>query len=236
MAVLVPGPEGYTDLEGLVSAVRTRRQALDRQAGEATAVATQGKACEAEVERLRAAQELYSQLGALFTSIGEQAQETAHRQVEELVTGALQAVFGYNLSFHLVPGERGGQVTVDFVLRSFYKHEVPGHGSEMKVFDTPVMEARGGGMAAVVGFVLRLVILLLTPGARRLLALDESFAHVSASYESAVAELLREVADKAGVQIVLVTHSTAYSEHADVRVRLALGPDGVTEVHEGESE
>jgi hypothetical protein len=33
-----------------------------------------------------------------------------------------------------------------------------------------------------------------------------------------------------------VTHSTAYSQHADTRVRLVLGPDGVTEVHLGESE
>lgn len=89
---------------------------------------------------------------------------------------------------------------------------------------------------AVVGFVLRLVVLLLTPGARRFLALDESFAHVSASYEPRVAEFLREVADKAGVQIMLVTHSNAYGDLADAKYRLVLGADGKTEVFEGESE
>lgn len=211
----------------LSAAVRQRRGELDRQAGAALEVARQGKAAEAEVAELRAAVELHEKTGALLTTVGEEAQETARHQVEELVTRALQVVFGDNLSFHLVPGERGGQATVEFVLRSrFGDREV----------DTPVMDARGGGMAAVVGFVLRLVVLLLTPGARRFLALDESFAHVSASYEDAVAEFLREVADKAGVQILLVTHSSAYSQHADARVRLVLGPDGVTEVHLGESE
>jgi ABC-type branched-subunit amino acid transport system ATPase component len=104
------------------------------------------------------------------------------------------------------------------------------------VVETSVLDARGGGMAAVAGFVLRLVVLLLTPGARRFLALDESFAHVSASYEPRVAEFLREVADKAGVQVLLITHSTAFSDLADARYRLTLGADGITQVHEGESE
>ena len=88
-------------------------------------------------------------------------------------------------------------------------------------------------MAAVVGFVLRLVVLLLTPSHRRFLALDESFAHVSASYEPRVAEFLREVADRAGVQILLITHSDAYSDLADVRYRLSLAPDGTTVVEKG---
>lgn len=91
-------------------------------------------------------------------------------------------------------------------------------------------------MAAVVGFVLRLVVLLLTPGTQRFLALDESFAHVSASYEPRVAEFLREVADKAEVQILLITHSDAYSDLADARYRLSLGSDGVTVVEEGVTE
>jgi hypothetical protein len=216
-----------SQVSSLAAEARQRRGELERQAGAALEVARQGKATVREVDELRAAVELYEKTAALLTTIGEEAQDTARHQVEELVTRALQVVFGDNLSFHLVPGERAGQATVDFVLRSKFAD---------RWVDTPVMDARGGGMAAVVGFVLRLVVLLLTPGARRFLALDESFAHVSASYEDAVAEFLREVADKAGVQILLVTHSTAYSQHADTRVRLVLGPDGVTEVHLGESE
>jgi DNA repair ATPase RecN len=91
-------------------------------------------------------------------------------------------------------------------------------------------------MAAVVGFVLRLVVLLLTDGARRFLAMDETFAHVSESYASGVAEFLREVADKAGVQLLLITHSPVYGDYADANLRLVLGPDGITQVHEGETE
>jgi hypothetical protein len=174
--------------------------------------------------RLRSKAELEGKVAALLTTIGEERQESARAQVEELVTRALQAIFDKNLSFHMVQSVRANRAEVDFVIRSTYGGEV---------IDTPVLDARGGGTAAVVGFVLRLVVLLLTPGTRRFLALDESFAHVSASYEPRVAEFLREVADKAGVQILLITHSDAYGDLADARYRLSLGPDGITVVEEG---
>lgn len=209
------------DLAALQQQVRSARQQADRQAGEAAQVARAGKACQAEVTALRAQLELHSRVTAVLTSIGEQRQERAQRQVEELCTRALQTIFSETLSFHLVQAVKGNQAVVEFVLRSRYGD---------REIDTPVLEARGGGMAAVVGFVLRLVVLLLTPGARRVLFLDETFGHVSAEYEPRLAEFLREVADKAGVQILLITHSDAYSDAADQRYRLALGPGGVTEV------
>jgi DNA repair ATPase RecN len=211
----------------LTRQVRARLAELDRLAGQAEQLARQTERAEAELEEFRRQSELHSQVAALYTTIGEEAQEIAREKVEALATRALQVVFGENLSFRLVPGETGGQATLKMMIRSDY----PGGPVE-----TPVLEARGGGMAAVVGFILRLVQLLLTPDIRRIMLLDETFAHVSASYEARVAELLREVVDKARVQIVLVTHSPVYGDYADKVTRLELGADGVTVVHPGESE
>jgi ABC-type lipoprotein export system ATPase subunit len=45
---------------------------------------------------------------------------------------------------------------------------------------------------------------------------------VSADYEPRLAEFLAELVARTGVQIIMVTHSDAYSEHADVRYRFAL--------------
>jgi DNA repair exonuclease SbcCD ATPase subunit len=200
---------------------------LEREAGLAAEVGRRGREAQAGVARLKAAMEVQEKVAVLLNSIGEERQEAARRQVEELVTRALQAVFDKNLSFHMIPQVRANRAEVDFVIRSTFGEQA---------VDTPVLDARGGGMAAVVGFVLRLVVLLLSPGSRRFLALDESFAHVSASYEARVAEFLREVADKAGVQVLLVTHSDAYGDMADARFRLTLGPDGTTQVEEGSAE
>lgn len=215
------------DLDLLERLASGRRQQLDRLAGEASQVARSGIEARDRAAALRESLELHEKVSAVLTRIGEQRQESAQRQIEELVTRALQIIFGENLSFHVVQSVKASRAEVDFILRSTYGNQV---------VDTPVLEARGGGMAAVVGFVLRLVVLLFTPGARRFIALDESFAHVSASYEPRVAEFLREVADKAGVQILLITHSSAYGDLADAKYRLTLGADGITKVHEGESE
>ena len=208
----------------LALAVRQARKDADREAGEAAVIGRQGKAAKAEVARLRESLELHEQVLGVLTSVGEARQESAQRQVEGLVTRALQSIFEEGLSFHLIQEVKANRAEVDFVLRSKY--------GDTEI-DTPVMEARGGGMAAVVGFVLRLVVLLLTPGARRVLFLDESFGMVSAEYEPRLAEFLRQVADKAGVQIVLITHSKAYDDLADTSYELSLGADGSTQVAQG---
>jgi DNA repair ATPase RecN len=210
----------------LTAAVRQRRSELDQQAGAAAEVARQRQEAEARCAELERAIEVEDQAVRLLTSIGEERQESARHQVEELATRAMQVIFGEELSFHLVAGERGGQATLEFMVRSRYGDTA---------VDTPVLGARGGGLAAVLGFVLRLVVLTLTPGVRRLLVLDESFAHVSAGYEDRVAEFLREVSHQMGVQVILVTHSPVYASYADKRYRFAM-KDGVTQVHEGESE
>ena len=152
----------------LALAVRQARTRADTEAGQAMVIGRQGKAARAEVARLRESLELHEKVLGVLTSVGEARQESAQRQVEALVTRALQVIFGEELSFHLVPSVKGSQAVIDFVLRSRY--------GDAEV-DTPVLDARGGGMASVVGFVLRLVVLLLTPGARRFLALDESVWH-----------------------------------------------------------
>jgi DNA repair ATPase RecN len=217
-----------TGLAVLAAAAGKLRRDLDVQAGQALALALRGQAAEAERDRLVTLKETYDKTCALLTTIGEAEQDIARSQVEGLVTRALQVVFGEELSFKLKPGTRANQAVLDMVLVSEYG------GTTL---ETPVLDARGVGMAAVVGFALRLVIMLLTPETevRRLLVLDETFAHVSASYESRVAEFLREVADTAGVQVLLVTHSNAYGEKADSRYRLSLA-GGFTEVHPNETE
>lgn len=195
-------------------------------------MALEGKRVQQRVRDLTAAVALHEKASQVLTSIGEEQQEYAQHQIEELVTRGLQLVFDESLSFHLVQSVKANQANVDFVVRTSIKSPKGDFDSSVEVFETSVMEARGGGLAAVVGFMLRLVVLLLTPEARRLLVLDESFAHVSEDYEPRLAEFLREVADKAGVQIVLVTHSRAYDDVADKQYRLQLGRGGHTEAKE----
>jgi hypothetical protein len=216
-----------TDVAALAGAVRDRRRFLDRQAGRAQRVAADGLAVEAAIARLEFEVDVHAKTSAMLTTIGEQAQESARGQFEALATQALQYIFGEEFSFRFEPGESGGQATLEPLIWSR-------HGSQM--IETTVTDARGGGMAAVIGFVLQLVMVKLSPKVRDIMFLDEPFAFVSEAYAGRLAEFLREVADRIGVQLVMITHDRVYAEHADVRVRFALGRDGMTQVFEGEVE
>ncbi len=130
------------------------------------------------------------------------------------------AAFHDDLTFHLVPVVRGNRPEVDFVVRSHL---------DGQTVDTPVMDARGGGLAAIIGFLLRLVVLLLSHGKDSVLFLDETFAHLSADFEQRLAEFLRDLVDQTGVQVIMVTHSDAFSDLADRRYRFTL-TSGVTTV------
>lgn len=197
------------------------RRIVERQRGEAYALATQGKAILTEIAQLNQVIDLHEKASHVLAAIGEQRQERAQRQIEMLVTQGLQTIFDDGLSFHLVPGVRAKTPVVDFVVRS----ELDG-----TVVDTDVMTARGGGLAATVGFLLRLVILLLSRQRQdTVLFLDETFTHVSAEYLPRLIGFLKDLVAKTGVQIVLVTHEEAFLDAADTIYRFHL-VNGVTKV------
>jgi predicted ATPase len=198
------------------------RRTLDRERGEAYALATSGQQVNEQIKHLTDVVELHEKAAHVLTAIGEQRQDAAQRQIEALVSTGLKTIFGEELSFHLVPGVRAKTPVVDFRVRS-----VLDDGS---IVETDVMDARGGGLSATVGFLLRLVILLLSRHRQdTVLFLDETFAHVSAEYLPRLIEFLKELVAKTGVQIVMVTHEDGFLEAADVTYRFEL-VDGVTRV------
>lgn len=202
-----------TTLDSLVVRSRQRRRALDQLQGEARSVLLRGKELQAEVARLSELAEDLDRVTVLLNSLGEERQLKAQSSIEELVTRGLRMIFDDTLSFHIVQSTRGKTAAVDFVVRTSL-------GSQ--TIDTPIMDARGGGLAAVVGFLMRLVVMLLGQGkagrdgvSENLLVLDETFAHVSAEYLDGVGQFLREVVDRTGVQIVMVTHQEELTQYAD---------------------
>lgn len=219
-----PAARPMADIDTLTERLRRARRTLDRQLGQAEAIARQARQYQDEIAQLAAEVETLGRAGAVLTSIGEQRQADAQHTIEQLVTQGLRTIFDDDLSFHVVPVVRGNRPEIDFVVRSTVTT-----GPQPATVDTPVMDARGGGLAATIGFLLRLVVLLLRSRERghTALLLDETFAHVSAEYEPRLAEFIRDLVDKTGVQVIMVTHSDAFSDLADTRYRLSL-QDGLT--------
>jgi DNA repair exonuclease SbcCD ATPase subunit len=209
-------------LEQIQYTVTQRRRDVDWKVMQRKVATDSVAALTAEVAALKAGIELHTQAAGLLNTIGDERQNAVQQQIEGIVTQGLQLVFGDELSFHLVSSVRSNAAQIDFIVRTTFPD-----GSTL---DTPVMDARGGGVAAVVGFLLRFTLVMLTPGARKFLVLDEFAAQVSAEYEPRLAEFLRSIVDKTDAQILMITHSDAFGDVADRVYRFKLDAQGRTQV------
>lgn len=215
-----------TDLSTLSLRVRNRRRELDSLRGEERTVLSRLDEFGAELVDLADNIVIYERVNTLLNSIGEKRQYAAQGAIEQLVTRGLQTIFDESLSFHIIQDVKARRAEVSFVVRTTLKD-----GSKV---DTDVMNARGGGLAATIGFLLRLVVLLLRDEGKKdiFMVLDETFAHVSAEYLDGLRDFIRQIVDKTGVQILMVTHQPEFAESADKVYRLSTS-NGKTVVREG---
>lgn len=212
-----------SEIDGLVQLFRQRERELERALGEARRIMEEGRRAKEEVARLEERETALQAAAGVLASFADQRQAEVQAQVEGLVTHGLRAVFGPDITFEIRTSTRGRLAASDFVVTTTLDGER---------VETSILDARGGGVAAVAGFLLRLVILLLRQDARPALLLDESFAQLSAEYEPKMADVLRELVDRTRAQVVLVTHSDAYSDQADIvyRTRLDAGQTKVERI------
>lgn len=212
------------ELRGRVS--RTVRE-LHEQAGEVRALATRGQKLTGELADAAAAKETAERVAGVLSKLADEKDAAAREQVESLVTAGLQAIFGDGgevLSFHMVKSTVRSATNVEF--------EVHTTKPDGEVIVTDVLSARGGGVAAVIGVLLRVVLILLTreTGQRvsDVLVLDESLAHLSADRLEAAGAFLRTLVEHFGLQVVMITHQEELVDSADVVYKLALNGEGVT--------
>jgi hypothetical protein len=187
----------HRGLRARLLSVQTRRETYTEQRDKATTELAVAK----ERQRINAGAQM------LLSAVATERQTQFRESLETLVTHGLRTVFAdETLRFHIVEEVKRGRPHVEFEVESVM---------DGQVVRTGVLDARGGGLAGLVGFFVRLSVLLLG-GHRRIMLLDETFAQLSTGYEPQMAAWLADLCDKAQVQIVMVTHSDAYSEHADV--------------------
>lgn len=213
------------DIDELTVAIRRKRRELDEREGARKSLLALKDSHTAEVAGLSTAIVELDKTATLLTSIGEDQQLKAQESIEKLVTEGLQTIFDDTLSFHILQKVSGKNATVEFKVRT----ALP----DNRVVETDVLDARGGGLAAVIGFLLRVVVMLLEQDGQKekILILDETFAHVSEDYLAPLGEFLKELKNETGVQIILVTHQQEFTDHADKVYRFSI-KDGKTIVKE----
>jgi hypothetical protein len=131
----------------------------------------------------------------IVQQVGQAVQQEAHDRLAGVVSRCLEAVFDEPYTFKIVFDRKRNQTEARLV---FVRD-----GLEVSPLD-----AAGGGVVDVAAFALRLSCLMLKrPQPRRLLVLDEPFRFVSESYRPRIKAVVENLAEKMGIQILLVTHA-----------------------------
>ena len=138
--------------------------------------------------------EVLTKVEAFFNVLADKRRDLLEGRVQALVDSGLKKVFGSQYSFRVRSSMRGKNLKTEFFLEE-------GKG------EINILDAAGGGIADVVSFLLRVVMLVLQkPKQRRLLILDEPFKWVSEDYAEAIVELLQQLSEQLAIQIIMITH------------------------------
>lgn len=153
-------------------------------------------------------------VGELLKVVAEKREAKFRKGLEALVTQALRAVFDDDsYTFFIEQDVKRDQATARLMLE-----RVDENG---ELFRTPIKGYHGGGVIDIVAFVLNAIVLtLVKPRRRRTLWLDEPFPQVSKAHRPRVAEMLKWLHEKTGLQFVIVTHEDEYLSVADTVFRV----------------
>lgn len=181
--------------------------ALERERGVVAALASKGQHALDEVAKAIEEAAAHEEAAKLLAEYSDEKQAEIIKTIEQITSIGLSQVFDEPIELTITPVVRARRVELDIKVRT-------------GTLETPILEARGGGLAAVAGFLLRACVVLLKPDARRLLVLDEVFAMLSEDYLSRMAEFLRTLCEETGLQIILVTHQDEFKDAAHTVYRI----------------
>ena len=169
---------------------------------------------ETEVARGEELVQVADQVRVFFNVLAEAQRLEMQQKVEGLVDYGVQMVFGPHYRFKVVSELKGKSVRTEFFI-------------ENDGLRLPILDATGGGVGDVVAFLLRVVMLcLVRPVQRRVLVLDEPFKFVSAAHFQTLGDLLRELTNQLGLQLIMVTHKVELVEPATTVIRVSKGLTG----------
>lgn len=139
---------------------------------------------------------------ALILEIAKQTKEEIKEYIENIVTNALQMIYGDDFSFEMHIEQKRDQEEIYFYLA----------GKDGTLLE-PRKDVTSGGMLDIISLSLHLAILSLTD-AEPILFLDEPLKFLG-KYSYMGGELLKEFAKEFGLQIFMITHDEELMKIAD---------------------
>lgn len=192
-----------------VTALKGKRELLEKQREEAV-----GKQTEAQNQL-----GVFGMVQILLQKTSDYARQQVKARIEDIVSEALNVVFGGNHRFMIELSLKGNQPVAEYYLNdetTLTKLEKPDYD-------------RGGGKVDIIALALRLAVGEME-NVDGPLFLDEVGKHVSKEYAPAVAYFLKEYSANFGRQIILITHNADLAEIGEVSLQVKRSSSGESEV------
>lgn len=177
---------------------------------------------EAAVKKKTEAEEqlgIFGMVQILLQKTSDYARQQAKTRIEDIVSEALNVVFGGTHRFIIDLSLRGNQPIAEYWLND---------GSTLTKLEKPDYD-RGGGKVDIIALALRLAVGEME-GISGPLFLDEVGKHVSKEYAPAVAYFLKEYSANFDRQIILITHNADLAEIGEVSLSVKRSSGGESEV------
>lgn len=192
-----------------VTALKGKRELLENQREEAV-----GKQTEAQNQL-----GIFGMVQILLQKTSDYARQQVKTRIEDIVSEALNVVFGGNHRFMIELSLNGNQPVAEYYLNdetTLTKLEKPDYD-------------RGGGKVDIIALALRLAVGEME-NVEGPLFLDEVGKHVSKEYAPAVAYFLKEYSANFGRQIILITHNADLAEIGEISLQVKRSSSGESEV------
>lgn len=162
---------------------------------------------EDEVSRLASKADVLTKVLELYRVLMDKLILNQTRIIEKVVTEGLQTIFyDQNLSFLVETSQWGNRVSVEFYI-------CKGNPDKGGIKGEPI-GSFGGGPSVMTSLILRLLTLLRLKR-YPVVFLDETLSAVSDGYIELSGRFLQKLSETGNIDILLVTHKTAFLEYAD---------------------
>lgn len=167
-----------------------------------------------KLEQLKDSQQTLEDAYAAMKQLIDLSSSSAMKEISQLLSFAVKTIFfDHEYSIEFLLDDKRAVRTLELLLV-----ELLPSGQTIK---TP-MDAIGGGILCVIGFVLQLYYLLQT-GSYPILFADEAFSQLSDLYVEPLVEFIRILSEKQGLRLVLISHDPRLIPYADKLYQVTQG-------------
>jgi len=194
---------------------------VDRAIGRKNELLRNIQLAKAEIEESSKKEELYRKTVLFLENIISQIQENTEQVLSDIGTSALQRIFVNDSSYLSVKFEdtdSGKATRVSIKV----KQQIDDKGN---FIENDLFNAEGGAVVDVISYILRLVLLEIYNISGPVI-LDETFRYIASDERMHFCgEFTKQLAEKLGRQIILITHSGILTQYSDNNIMVMLDAD-----------